>query len=173
MSLKGKKIAIFLENIFEDVEFWYPYYRMKEAEAEVTVIAPSKNEYEGKNGTTAKSDLSIDEAKPDDYDGLIIPGGYSPDQMRRVPAMVEFVSKMNINNKTIAAICHAGWMLASAGILNGRKVTSFYSIKDDLVHAGAVWSDNEVVIDENIVTSRNPNDLPVFCKTIIESLNKA
>ncbi len=171
MSLDGKKVAIFIDNIYEDLEFWYPKIRMTEEGAEVTVIGSKAGSFSGKHGIPGKSDIAITEAKADDYDALIIPGGYSPDHMRRTPAMVEFVKKMNEGGKVIAAICHAGWMLASAGIINGKKLTSFFSIKDDLVNAGAEWVDEEVVVDGNLVTSRNPGDLPAFCKTIISQLS--
>lgn len=173
MSLKGKKIAVFLENIFEDTEFWYPYFRMKEEEAEVIVIATEEKSYTGKNGTEAKADVAIINALPDEFDALIIPGGYSPDRMRRSKEMVDFVRAMDKKKKVIAAICHAGWMLASAGIVNGRNLTSFFSIKDDMINAGAEWVDEDVVVDGNLVTSRYPDDLPVFCKTIIEKLRKS
>jgi protease I len=170
MSLNKKKIAVFLENIFEDTEFWYPYYRMKEENAEVIVIAPEKKSYTGKNGTTADAEMAIKKAKPEEFDALIIPGGYSPDRMRRSKEMVEFVKTMDKKKKVIAAICHAGWMLASAGIVKDRKLTSFISIKDDMINAGAKWVDKDVVVDDNLITSRYPDDLPVFCKTIIKEL---
>jgi protease I len=170
MSLDKKKIAVFLEDFFEDTEFWYPYYRMKEEKAEVVVIAPEKKSYTGKNGTTATADMVITKAKPEKFDAVIIPGGYSPDKMRRSKEMIEFVKKMDQKKKLIAAICHAGWMLASAGIVNDKKLTSFFSIKDDMINAGANWVDKDVVIDGNLVTSRYPDDLPVFCKTLIDKL---
>jgi len=172
MRLRGKKIAIFIEKMYEDLEFWYPYIRMKEEEADVCIVGSKVDTYEGKHGLTVKSDQSIIGVKTDEFNALIIPGGYSPDHMRRTPEMIEFVKKMNDEKKPIAAICHAGWMLASADIIKGKKVTSFYSIKDDLIHAGAEWIDQEVVKDGNIITSRNPNDLPAFCKEIIKTLEK-
>ena len=119
----------------------------------------------------AKSDKKIGDTKTNDYDALIVPGGYSPDLMRRHKKMVAFVKKMNEEEKIIAAICHAGWLLASANIIKGKKLTSFFSIKDDMINAGADWIDEEVVKDGNIITSRNPNDLPAFCTTIIETLS--
>lgn len=172
MKLKGKKIALFIENLFEDIEFLYPYYRMKEEGADVDVIAPQVDTYKGKHGVPFKSNKKIDGVKADDYDALIIPGGYSPDQMRRSPAMVKFVKQIYDSGKPVAAICHAPWMLASAGILKGKKATSFFSLKDDIVNAGAIWEDSEVVTDGNIITSRKPDDLPVFCRTIINMLVK-
>lgn len=171
MRLKDKKIAIFIEDIYEDTEFWYPYYRMKEEGAEVAIIGPEIKSYKGKNGVPAKADKTVHDVRAADFDALIIPGGYSPDRMRRVPAMVEFVKAMNDRGKVIAAICHAGWMLVSADVLQKRRVTSFFSIKDDMVNAGASWVDEEAVIDGNLITSRNPGDLPAFCKAIISSLS--
>lgn len=170
MSLNGKKVAVFLENMYEDVEFWYPYLRMKEAEADVSAVAPDKGSYKGKKGTSADADMTIDQVTADDFDALIIPGGYSPDLMRRNPDMVAFVRKMNDGGKPIATICHGGWMLASAKIVDGKTVTGFFSIKDDLENAGASFKDEEVVIDGNLITSRHPGDLPAFCKSIISTL---
>lgn len=172
MDLKGKKIAIFVEKMYEDLEFWYPKLRMKEAGADVVVIAPKKEEYEGKHGIKAKADQSIMGVKSDEFHALIIPGGFSPDHMRRTPEMIEFTKKMYDEGKPIAAICHGVWILASAKVLDGKKVTSFFSIKDDLINAGAEWVDQEVVVDGNLITSRNPDDLPAFCKKIIESLSE-
>ncbi len=170
MNLKGKKIAIFLEDMYEDLEFWYPYYRMREEGADVVVVAPKVDTYNGKHGLPAKSMQSIVAVKPDEFNALVIPGGYSPDKMRRVPEMIEFVRKMHKQNKPVAAICHGPWMLASAGILKDVNVTSFFSIKDDIINAGGKWIDREVVADNKIITSRTPDDLPAFCKTIIKEL---
>lgn len=169
--MKNKNIAIFIEDFYEDMEFWYPYYRMREEEAEVVVIGPEIKSFKGKKGMPAIADKTIQEVDPIDFDALIIPGGYSPDRMRRVPEMIEFVQKMNEENKVVAAICHAPWMLASANIIKGKKMTSFFSIKNDMVNAGANWVDEEAVKDGNIITSRNPGDLPAFCKAIINSLS--
>jgi protease I len=171
MELEGKNIAVFVADMFEDLEYWYPVIRMKEAGAEVTSIGPRAESFRGKNGLSASADIGIEEASPEDYSALIIPGGYSPDMMRRSKKMVSFVKKIDSQGAAIAAICHGAWMLASAEILEGRKVTSFFSIRDDIVHAGAEWVDEEVVIDGNIITSRNPGDLPAFCRAIIEALS--
>ena len=170
MRLKGKSVAIFLEDIFEDNEYWYPYYRMIEEGASVTAIAPRQGTFTGKYGVPAKAEAAIQEVRSADFDALIIPGGYAPDKMRRSPDMVRFVAEMNAQNKIIAAICHAGWMLVSAGVLRGRKATGFFAIKDDVVNAGAEWIDAEVVRDGNLITSRTPKDLPAFCREIIRAV---
>ncbi|MEJ2721297.1 MAG: type 1 glutamine amidotransferase [bacterium] len=170
MTLKDKHVAVLLEDLYEDTEFWYPFLRMKEEGATVTAIAPEVTTYHGKHGLPAKADMAIGDANVNDFDAVIIPGGYSPDHMRRHPKMVSFVKNMHDDGKIVAAICHAGWILASAGIVRGKNVTSFFSIRDDLVNAGAEWQDDEVVIDGNIITSRMPTDLPVFCRTIIGKL---
>jgi protease I len=170
MQLDGKRVAIFVANYYEDLEFWYPYYRMKEEGAEVVVIGPARDSYAGKHGLPAKSEKAIDDVNAGNFDALIIPGGYSPDLMRRSPKMVEFVKNMYTAGKPVAAICHGGWMLASAGVVKGKKLTSFYSIKDDMINAGAEWIDSEVVKTDNLITSRKPDDLPAFCREIINTL---
>lgn len=168
MELSGKRFVILVDTQFNDHEFWYPYFRLKEAGAEVTVVASAAGKtYEGKYGTPAKADKTPAEISVADYAGIIIPGGYAPDHMRRDQNMVSLVRAFDQQGKVVAAICHAGWMLVSAGILKGRTVTSFFAIKDDLVNAGATWRDNEVVIDRNMITSRTPDDLPAFMRTII------
>ena len=169
--LENIKIAILIEDMFNVFEFWYPYYRLKEEGAEIMVVGSGRTEvFSGKPGTECKADVSATDVNAGDFDGLVIPGGYAPDMMRRHPAMVNLVKDMHQENKLVAAICHAGWMLASADILQGRKVTSFFAIKDDLIHAGADWVDQDVVVDGNLITSRTPDDLPVFMKAIIAYL---
>lgn len=168
-----KKIAILIEDLFNERELIYPYYRLLEAGYEVHLVGPKKDAvYISKSGLTEKSTHASNEISAEDYDAVVIPGGFSPDFMRRTKATVDFVREMDKLNKPVAAICHGGWMLASACNLKGKKVTSFFSIKDDMVHAGAEYVDEEVVVSGNIITSRNPNDLPVFLKTIIEKLNQ-
>ncbi|HOA20740.1 MAG TPA: type 1 glutamine amidotransferase domain-containing protein [Sedimentibacter sp.] len=168
-----KKIAILIEDLFNERELIYPYYRLLEAGYEVHLVGPKRDAvYTSKSGLTEKSTHASNEISAEDYDGVVIPGGFSPDFMRRTRATVDFVREMDKLNKPVAAICHGGWMLASACNLKGKKVTSFFSIKDDMVHAGAEYVDEEVVVSGNIITSRNPNDLPVFLKTIIEKLNQ-
>jgi len=171
MELAGKKVIILVEQMFNDLEFWYPYYRLKEAGAQVTVVGSgSAEQYIGKSGTTIKVDANADQVNVSEFDGIVIPGGYAPDHMRRYPEMIALVKNLFEERKTVAAICHAGWMLASAKILDGRNVTSFFSIKDDLIHAGANWIDEEVVVDGNLITSRKPDDLPAFMKAVIAAL---
>ncbi len=171
MPLKGKKVAVLIEKFYEDMEVWVPVYRLREEGAQVTLIGPKKETYNSKHDYPAQADLGIAEARVADFDALIIPGGYAPDHMRRHPAMIDFVRDMDKAGKIVAAICHAGWMLASANIIKGRKLTGFSSIKDDLVNAGALFEDREVVQDKNLITSRTPNDLPAFCRTIVAALS--
>ena len=173
MELSGKKILILIEEMFNTHEFWYPYYRLKEAGCEVVVVGSgSKETYNGKPGTEVTVNTSADQVATADFDGIVIPGGYAPDLMRRYPKMVQLVRDFYEEGKMVAAICHAGWMLASADILKGKTVTSFFAIKDDLVHAGAKWVDEQVVVDGKLITSRKPDDLPAFLRTIIETLRE-
>lgn len=171
MELEGKKVLILVEEMFNIHEFWYPYYRLQEAGAAVMVVGSgSAMTYSGKDGTTVKPDTEADRVSAVDFDGLVIPGGYAPDMMRRHPAMVKLVREVFDGGKVVAAICHAGWMLASADVLKGKTVTSFFAIRDDVVNAGASWVDEEVVVDGNLVTSRTPDDLPAFLRAIITAL---
>ncbi len=171
MRLKDKKIVLFVEELYNDREFWYPFYRLKEEGAEVCVVGPESGAlYHGKDGIPAKADKGMNDIKVQNFDGLVIPGGYAPDHMRRHQAMVKIVQEFHEAGKTVAAICHAGWMLASADIIRGRKVTAFFAIKDDLVHAGADFVDEEVVVDGNLITSRMPDDLPAFMRETINNL---
>jgi protease I len=171
MELTNKQVIILVEEMFNDHEFWYPYYRLKEAGASVFVVGSgSSRRFTGKYGTVAAVDMDASGMVGNILDGLIIPGGYAPDHMRRYPEMVALVKSHFDAGKVVAAICHAGWMLSSAGILKGKTVTSFFAIRDDLVHAGATWVDEEVVIDRNLITSRKPDDLPVFMRSVIQAL---
>ncbi len=170
MKLKGKKIAVFLGPMYEDLEFWYPYLRLKEEGAEVDSIGIERTSYPGKRGIPATPDKTIDQTKAIEYDALVIPGGYAPDHMRRSPDMVKFVREMDKQRKPIAAICHGPWMLISADVIRDKDVTSYHSIKDDIENAGAKWIDLKVVKTDNIITSRKPDDLPAFCTTIIEAM---
>jgi len=173
MSLEGKRVAVLAENLYQDLELWYPLLRMREAGAEVKVVGTGSAEtYTSKHGYKVEVDASADEVSPADFDAIIIPGGYAPDLMRRYPAMVNLVREAFQQGKVVAAICHAGWLPASAGILKGRKMTSFIAIKDDMINAGAKWVDEEVVRDGNLITSRMPSDLPAFCREIIKALGE-
>lgn len=171
MDLKGKRIAVLAEDRYQVMELWYPVYRLREAGAEVVVVGREKGTvHTSGHGYEVTADMGANEARVEDFDAVVVPGGYAPDLMRRNPAMVELVRGAHRQGKVVAAICHAGWMLASAGIIRGRRVTSFHSIKDDMVNAGAIWLDEPVVRDGNIITSRTPEDLPYFCRAIIGAM---
>ncbi len=168
MELSGKNFIVLAEEMVNDQEFWYPYFRLQEAGARVTVVGSgSADHYTGKAGTHIEVDAAADQISLEKYDGIVIPGGYAPDHLRRYPAVLHLVKRLFETGKVVAAICHAGWVLVSAEILRDRQVTSYIAIKDDLVNAGARWTDAEVVIDGNLVTSRTPADLPAFMRAII------
>jgi protease I len=164
------RLAIFVEDLYHELEFWYPRLRMVEEGAKVLVIGPERKEYRSKLGYPVTADLRADEVEPRDFHGLIIPGGYAPDKMRNCEAMVEFVRALNSQGALIAQICHAGWVPISADILRGKRCTSYKAIRDDMINAGGLWEDSPVVVDGNLVSSRRPEDLPDFCKAIIEVL---
>lgn len=168
-----KRVAILVEDLYQDQEVWYPYYRLIEAGAEVAFIGTGKAEYRGKYGYPVKPHRQIDQVSPGEFDGVIVPGGYAPDMLRRFPSVLRFVTEMNRQGKVIGAICHAGWVLCSAKILRGKTVTCFSAIKDDMVNAGATYVDRAVVRDGNLITSRQPDDLPQFMQAILEALQGA
>jgi protease I len=169
--LEGKRVAVLVEDQYEDQELWYPLLRLREAGAETVVVGPEAGRtYESKHGYPAKADVAAAGVSGADFDAVIIPGGYAPDRMRRHEAMVRLVRDACQAGRLVAAICHAGWMLASADVLRGRTVTGFFAIRDDLVNAGASYVDREVVRDGNLVTSRTPADLPAFCREIVGAL---
>jgi len=171
MELSGKRIAVLAEDRYQELELWYPLLRLREAGADVTVVGRETGKVHiSERNYEVKADIAADEARAEDYDAIIIPGGYAPDLMRRNPAMVQLVTKIYQQGKVVAAICHAGWMLASSGIARGKRLTSVLSIKDDLVNAGAIWVDEPVVRDGKLITSRTPPDLPFFCREIISTL---
>ncbi len=173
MRLKGKKVVVLAENMYQDLELWVPYYRLKEEGADVTIVGTgSAKSYTSKTGYPVEVNKEAKEIDMSKYGGVVIPGGYAPDLMRRYPEMVRIVREAHGLGKVVAAICHAGWMLASANILKGKKATCFFAIKDDLINAGASYVDAEVVRDGNLITSRKPDDLPAFCRELIEALAK-
>ena len=172
MKLQGKKIIVLVEDLYQELEAWYPLLRMREEGAEVTTVGTEAGvTYKSKGGYPITSDVAARDADVSEYDGIIIPGGYAPDLMRRHPATVQLVRDGFKQGKVVAAICHAGWMLTSADIVKGRKVTGFFAIQDDLIHAGAEYEDAEVVVDGCLITSRKPDDLPAFCREIIKALS--
>jgi len=171
MRLQGKKVAILAETLYQDLELWYPLLRLQEEGAQVLVVGTgSASTYTGKFGYPVVVDTTADQLRAADLDAVIIPGGYAPDHLRRFPAVVKLVREACQQGKIVAAICHGGWLLASAKILSGRTVTAFFAIRDDLEHAGARFVDQEVCIDGNLITSRKPEDLPAFLRAIIEAL---
>ncbi len=173
MELQGKKIAILVDNIYQEMEVWYPYFRLQEAGAQiVTVGAKAGETYTSKLGYPVKCDKSYDEVRASDFDGVVVPGGYAPDHIRRHPKALKLVKDLDAEGKLVAAICHGPWVLCSADILRGRKATCFFAIKDDVVHAGARYEDAEVVVDGNLVTSRKPEDLPAFCRSAIQVMSR-
>jgi protease I len=178
MNIQGKKIAILVDNYFEQAEFEVPLKALKEAGGDVTVITTNDDlSLQGLNhvemGDKFKADKKIDEANPDDYDALVLPGGaVNADSLRMVDKAKEWVTDFMDDNKPLAAICHAPWLLASADVIEGHRLTSFFTIQDDLKNAGAEWVDLNVVVDNNLITSRKPDDLKQFNEAIISMLNQ-
>lgn len=174
MELSGRRAAVLVENLYQELELWYPVYRLREAGATVHLVGPEAGQtYTSKHGYPARSDLAAGAVTAADFDAVVVPGGYAPDYLRRHPAVVHFVREMYGAGKLVAAICHAGWVLASAGIVRGRRLTSYASIRDDLTNAGATWVDEPVVVDGNLITARFPDDLPVFLREIVARLAAA
>jgi protease I len=173
MPVKPRRIAVLVEKFYEDLELWYPVLRLREAGHTVLIVGPKAGEsFASKHGYPARSDTAAADVKADDLDAVVIPGGYSPDHMRRTPAMVDLVTQAARQGKILAAICHGPWMLCSARCLTGKKVTGFFAIRDDVENAGGIWVDAACVRDGNIVTSRTPDDLPAFMKGILEALGE-
>jgi protease I len=171
MGIEGKVVAILLEQDFQDAEVIYPYFRLKEAGAEAWLVGAGKADaYKGKYGypfTVRTSAVGLD---PSGVEAVVIPGGWAPDFIRRHPAALVLVRSLFEQGKPVASICHGGWVLASAGVLRGRRCTSFFAIKDDMVNAGAEWVDAECVVDGNLITSRTPDDLPAFMRALLAQL---
>ncbi|MGI6454484.1 MAG: type 1 glutamine amidotransferase domain-containing protein [bacterium] len=169
--LAGKKLLCFVGEVYEDLELWYPKLRLEEAGAKVGLAGQDANTtYTGKNGYPCKSDAAIVDVRSQDFDGVIIPGGFMPDKLRRDPKVLQLVREFAEAEKLVAAICHGGWIPISAGVYGGVRVTGSAGIRDDLVNAGAIWEDQAVVIDRHFVSSRKPDDLPQFCQGIFKVL---
>jgi protease I len=166
--LAGKRVLMFVEHVYEDLELWYPKLRLAEAGAEVVVAGPKAGEkYAGKHSYPCVADAAIAEMKSADFDGVVVPGGFMPDKLRRDAHVLRLVREFAAAGKLVAAICHGGWIPISAGVYRGVRVTGSPGIKDDLTNAGAEWEDAAVVVDRHFVSSRKPDDLPDFCRAII------
>jgi protease I len=173
MDLHNKRAAILVEQQYQELEVWYPYYRFKEAGCKVSFVGPEAGvTYPSKLGYPAKSDKAAKDVSPDDFDILVIPGGFAPDFIRRNEAMIRFTSNMAEAGKIVAAICHGPWVLCSTQALKGKKATCFFAIKDDVSNAGAKYTDAEVVRDGNLITSRKPDDLPAFMQAIFQAVKE-
>ena len=167
----SKKVLILVEKDFQDMEAMYPYYRLKEAGFEVKVAGSDAKQYKGKFGYPIDAE-KIESFQAGDFDCVVIPGGWAPDYMRRNKAMVDFIKEMSRKNKIIASICHGASLLVSADIIRNKRMTCFIAVKDDVMNAGADFIDREVVVDNNLITSRIPDDLPYFCREIIKALSR-
>ena len=170
MSLEGKTILFFAGPLYEDLELWYPKIRLEEEGAATVVAGTGEKTYQGKRGYPLTVDTSVDQLDAKDFDGLVIPGGYAPDIMRRSPKLLQLTREIYQAGKPVAFICHAGWVPISAGIVKGKRGTSVAAIKDDLVNAGMLWEDSPVVVDGNLISSRTPADLPEFMRALIRCL---
>lgn len=176
MAKKPRKIrvAVLAENIYEDLEAWYPILRLREAGVEVVVVGPKAGEtYTSKHGYPLKSDIASKDAKASSFDGIVIPGGYAPDKMRRDAKMVKLVRDIFDRGGLVASICHGPWVMCEADILRGKKFTCVGAIKTDCVNAGGTFVDAEAVVDGNLVTSRTPPDLPAMMKACLKVLGVA
>ncbi len=171
-ALQGKKIALMLAEEYQEMEVWYPYYRLGEEGAEVVrVAAEAGKSYPSKLGYPCPADAAAGELTGGDFDAVVVPGGWAPDYMRRDESMIGFIRQCAEAGILLAAICHGGWMLCCTDALRGRRATSFVAIKHDMINAGAHWVDEECVVDGNVITSRKPDDLPAFCRAIIRGLS--
>jgi protease I len=174
MELKGLRTAILIEQQYQEMEVWYPLYRLREAGCQVTLVGPEAGKtYPSKLGYPAQSDRAARDVSARDFDLVVVPGGFAPDFIRRTEAMIRLVSDMAEQGKVVAAICHGPWVLCSTQALKGKRATCFFAIKDDVSNAGATYVDAEVVRDGNIITSRKPDDLPAFMQMIFQAVKEA
>jgi protease I len=171
MKLEGKHIAYLVGEGFEDLEFWVPLMRLREEGATVTVVGAEVKTYRGKHCLEAIPDKAAQDVKAEDFDAIVVPGGWAPDKMRRYPAVLDLVSGVHAQGKIVGSICHAGLVLISAGIVKGAKATGSEGIKDDLINAGAEWVDQAAFRDGNIVWGRVVKDIPDFCRELIKALS--
>ncbi|MDF2563140.1 MAG: peptidase [Microbacterium sp.] len=172
-TLDGKKIAFLATDGFEDSELTSPWQAVSDAGATVVLIAPESGEITGKNGHTQKVDAVTSDAEADEYDALVLPGGVvNADNLRLDANAVDFARSFFEQHKPVGAICHAAWILTEADVLRGRTLTSFPSLRTDLVNAGATWVDEEVVVDQGLVSSRTPDDLPAFNAKVVEEISE-
>jgi protease I len=170
MDLKNVRVAVLVEQQYQEMEVWYPAYRLREAGCKVTLVGPEAGtSYPSKLGYPAKSDRAAKDVSADDFDILVVPGGFAPDFLRRHDSVLRLVRGMAEQNKILAAICHGPWVLCSTSALKGKRATCFFAIKDDVSNAGAHYVDEEVVRDGNLITSRKPDDLPAFLQTILRA----
>ena len=173
MTLKGKTVLFFAGPLYEDLELWYPKIRLEEEGARTVVAGTGEKTYQGKRGYPLTVDTSVDQIDSKEFDGLVIPGGYAPDIMRRSQKLLQLTRDIYQAGKPVAFICHAGWVPISAGIVRGKRGTSVGAIKDDLVNAGMLWEDSPVVVDGNLISSRTPADLPQFMRALIAALRES
>src|ERR1051326_5191045 len=174
MDLKQARVCVLVEQQYQEMEVWYPIYRLREAGCKVTLVGPEAGAtYPSKLGYPAKSDKAAKDVSADDFDALVIPGGFAPDLLRRHEPVLKLVGTMAEQGKVVAAICHGPWVLCSTQALKGKRATCFFAIKDDVSNAGARYVDEEVVRDGNLVTSRKPDDLPAFMQAIVQAAKEA
>ncbi len=170
MSLNGKRVVVLAEDMYEDPELWYPYYRLLEEGAEVILVGPEAKTYESKHGYPVRAEKAAAQVRVEDVDGVVVPGGFAPDRLRRYPEVLNLVRGVFEKGGVVAMICHAAWVPISAGIVKGKRATCVSAIKDDLVNAGATYVDEAVVVDGGLISSRTPADLPAFMPAVIAAL---